>query len=69
MGLLHASSKHAVVGLTNHLAVELGKYGIRVNRISPYTVATPLVREILGKMDKEKQRKLLWKLLILKGEY
>ncbi|KAK9290319.1 hypothetical protein L1049_008486 [Liquidambar formosana] len=37
----YAASKHAVVGLTKNLCVELGRYGIRVNCISPFGVATP----------------------------
>lgn len=43
-GATHAytSSKHALVGLTKNSAVELGQFGIRVNCISPYLVATPL---------------------------
>ncbi|KAG6620444.1 hypothetical protein I3843_14G088100 [Carya illinoinensis] len=32
-------SKHALVGLTKNLCVELGQYGIRVNCISPFVVA------------------------------
>ncbi|XP_028773279.1 secoisolariciresinol dehydrogenase-like [Neltuma alba] len=42
-GASHAytSSKHAVVGLTRNTAVELGQFGIRVNCVSPYLVATP----------------------------
>ena len=41
-GAVHAytASKHAVVGLSNNLCVELGQYGIRVNCISPFGVAT-----------------------------
>ncbi|KAI3836985.1 hypothetical protein MKW98_005318 [Papaver atlanticum] len=39
----YAMSKHAIVGLTKNLCVELGQYGIRVNCISPYAVVTPLV--------------------------
>ncbi|KAI3997269.1 hypothetical protein MKX01_009113 [Papaver californicum] len=39
----YAMSKHAIVGLTKNLCVELGKYGIRVNCISPYAVVTPLL--------------------------
>ncbi|PHU05227.1 Secoisolariciresinol dehydrogenase [Capsicum chinense] len=62
-----ASSKHAVVGLTNHLAVELGQYGIRANCISPYIVATPLVREILGKIDQEKAEEIIMETANLKG--
>ncbi|KAI3838417.1 hypothetical protein MKX03_013181 [Papaver bracteatum] len=39
----YAMSKHAIVGLTKNLCVELGQYGIRVNCISPYGVVTPMV--------------------------
>ncbi|XP_059646612.1 short chain aldehyde dehydrogenase 1-like [Cornus florida] len=41
-------SKHAIVGLTKNLCVELGQYGIRVNCISPCAVATPLLRNAMG---------------------
>ncbi|XP_057999652.1 short chain aldehyde dehydrogenase 1 [Hevea brasiliensis] len=54
---LHAytTSKHAVVGLAKNLCVELGQYGIRVNSISPYALATPMTRIGLkmGKMEAE----------------
>lgn len=36
-------SKHGVVGLTNHLAWELGDFGITVNTICPGAVLTPLM--------------------------
>ncbi|GAY58909.1 hypothetical protein WN944_022920 [Citrus x changshan-huyou] len=36
-------SKHAIVGLTKNTACELGKYGIRVNCISPFGVATSML--------------------------
>ncbi|KAL5723957.1 momilactone-A synthase [Ranunculus cassubicifolius] len=36
-------SKHALVGLMKNLCAELGQYGIRVNCISPYAIATPMV--------------------------
>ncbi|KAL6342141.1 hypothetical protein AAG906_038621 [Vitis piasezkii] len=51
-GASHAytSSKHAVVGLARNAAVELGKYGIRVNCVSPYLVATPLAKDFF-KLD------------------
>ncbi|RZC90826.1 hypothetical protein C5167_028661, partial [Papaver somniferum] len=39
----YVMSKHAIVGLTKSLCVELGQYGIRVNCISPYGVVTPMV--------------------------
>uniref|UniRef100_A0A7N0ZTE7 Uncharacterized protein n=1 Tax=Kalanchoe fedtschenkoi TaxID=63787 RepID=A0A7N0ZTE7_KALFE len=35
-------SKHAVVGLVRSASSELGKYGIRVNCVSPFGVATPM---------------------------
>ncbi|KAI6675956.1 hypothetical protein NL676_036752 [Syzygium grande] len=38
----YAGSKHAVLGLTQNVAAELGKHGIRVNCVSPYAVATGL---------------------------
>ncbi|XVE86135.1 hypothetical protein DITRI_Ditri18aG0011900 [Diplodiscus trichospermus] len=48
----YTSSKHGVVGLMRNTAVELGQYGIRVNCVSPYSVATPLTKEILN-LDEE----------------
>ncbi|KAK7263433.1 hypothetical protein RJT34_31023 [Clitoria ternatea] len=44
----YTCSKHALVGLMKNTAVELGQYGIRVNDISPYIVATPLTKKILN---------------------
>ncbi|XP_031284928.1 xanthoxin dehydrogenase [Pistacia vera] len=38
----YTGSKHAVLGLNKNVAAELGKYGIRVNCVSPYAVATGL---------------------------
>lgn len=38
----YTTSKHAVVGLVRAASSELGGYGIRVNCISPFGVATPL---------------------------
>ena len=46
----YTSSKHAVDGLTKNTAVELGHFGIRVNCVSPYIVATPLAKKFF-KMD------------------
>ena len=38
----YTASKHGLVGLARSTCGELGAYGIRVNSISPYLVATPL---------------------------
>lgn len=38
----YTTSKHAVIGLTRNGAAELGKYGIRVNAVSPYGLPTDL---------------------------
>jgi NAD(P)-dependent dehydrogenase (short-subunit alcohol dehydrogenase family) len=58
--LAHAytASKNAIVGLAKNLSVELGQYGIRVNSISPYAVATPLLTDSLS-MTKEAAEKLV----------
>ncbi|XP_050229687.1 short chain aldehyde dehydrogenase 1-like [Mercurialis annua] len=53
----YAVSKHAVIGFTKNLCVELGRYGIRVNCISPYAVVTPLVTKPMGLMEVEKESK------------
>ncbi|KAI3743318.1 hypothetical protein L1987_61025 [Smallanthus sonchifolius] len=44
----YSSAKHAVVGLTKNLAVELGQFGIRVNCLSPYAIATPIAKNYTG---------------------
>ncbi|KAK6147283.1 hypothetical protein DH2020_018195 [Rehmannia glutinosa] len=47
----YTCSKHAIVGLTRNLAVELGQFGIRVNCLSPYALVTPLAKEFMGLDD------------------
>lgn len=39
----YAASKHGLTSMTNTLALELGEYGIRVNSIHPYSIATPMI--------------------------
>lgn len=41
----YSAAKHGVVGLTKTTAIELGPYGIRVNSIHPWGVATPMALE------------------------
>lgn len=38
----YSAAKHGIVGLTKSAAIELGEYGIRVNSIHPWGVATPM---------------------------
>lgn len=45
----YAVSKAGLSGLTRSLAIELGKYGIRVNSISPGAIDTPMLREGLSR--------------------
>ena len=50
----YAASKHGLTSMTNTLTLELGEYGIRVNSLHPYSIATPMIQntamlEVLGK--------------------
>ncbi|KAG6678603.1 hypothetical protein I3843_14G087500 [Carya illinoinensis] len=64
---IYTASKHAVVGLTKNLCVELGQYGIRVNCISPHGVATPMVLKVLGIDNKKKAEEIISCAANLKG--
>jgi A-factor type gamma-butyrolactone 1'-reductase (1S-forming) len=44
----YVASKHAVIGLTKTAAVEYGRYGIRVNAVSPGAVRTEMLLEVFG---------------------
>ncbi|XP_016493612.1 short-chain dehydrogenase reductase 3b-like [Nicotiana tabacum] len=46
--LAYVASKHAVVGIVKAAARELGLHGVRVNGVSPYGIATPLVCKAYG---------------------
>jgi NAD(P)-dependent dehydrogenase (short-subunit alcohol dehydrogenase family) len=49
----YAASKGGIIGLTRSLAMELGKYGITANCVSPTLVITPL---FLGMPQEEQER-------------
>lgn len=68
----YTASKHAIVGLTKNAACELGKYGIRVNCISPFGVATSLLinawrESTCEHLDVEKMEEFVRGLANLKG--
>ncbi|KAF9591424.1 hypothetical protein IFM89_004122 [Coptis chinensis] len=62
----YAASKHAVVGLMKNLCAELGQYGIRVNCISPFGIASPLLTSVAG-MDAWKAEEVVYRSANLKG--
>lgn len=45
---LYAATKHAVMGLTRAMALELGAHGIRVNAVCPGLVNTPLAADLMA---------------------
>ncbi|KAG9439875.1 hypothetical protein H6P81_020040 [Aristolochia fimbriata] len=62
----YVCSKHGVVGLTKNAAVELGRFGIRVNCVSPFGVATPFAQKYVN-MPAEEIEEALGRLGNLKG--
>jgi len=55
----YSASKHAIVGLTKNTACELGKYGIRVNCISPFGVATSMLVNAWSGGDEEDEEECM----------
>ncbi|XP_031128166.1 secoisolariciresinol dehydrogenase-like [Ipomoea triloba] len=62
----YSASKHAVVGLAKNLGVEMGRYGVRVNCVSPFGVATPMLRGCIGIDEKEKVEEFVCEIANLK---
>lgn len=44
----YTSSKHAIVGLTRSIALDLARYGVRANCVAPGSVDTPMLRWALS---------------------
>ncbi|KAK1359791.1 (-)-isopiperitenol/(-)-carveol dehydrogenase, mitochondrial-like [Heracleum sosnowskyi] len=49
-------SKHAVVALVKSASKQLGEFGIRVNCVSPYAIATPLMTKLYNKVAEEVEK-------------
>ena len=49
----YAASKHAVIGLTRSLALEVAEHGITVNAVCPSFVDTPMLRESILKISQK----------------
>ncbi|KAM3319051.1 short-chain dehydrogenase reductase 3b [Capsicum chacoense] len=62
----YAMSKHAVLGLVKSASKGLGKYGIRVNCVSPAAVATPMLEKSM-KMSVDEIEKLFESMNCLKN--
>jgi NAD(P)-dependent dehydrogenase (short-subunit alcohol dehydrogenase family) len=59
----YAVTKHAVIGLTRNLAVEYGKFNIRVNALCPGMVETPMAFKWFAESaDPEKARETIGKI-------
>jgi NAD(P)-dependent dehydrogenase (short-subunit alcohol dehydrogenase family) len=51
----YVTSKHAVIGLTRAMAIELGTAGIRVNAITPGMIRTPMTESMFAEPDGERR--------------
>ena len=54
LGCHYSTSKAAVIGMTRHLAAELGPIGIRVNCTAPSQTHSPMLDSALSKEGQEK---------------
>ena len=55
-GVSYVSSKHAIVGLTRAMAMEVGLLGIRVNAVAPGMIRTPMTEVMF--QDPEDERRI-----------
>lgn len=51
VGVHYAATKAAIIGLTRHLAGELGPHGIRVNAIAPGRIESPMIHTVGGAVN------------------
>lgn len=50
-GVAYISAKHALVGITRHIAVNYAKYGIHANAICPASIRTRMTEKALEDKD------------------
>ena len=55
----YSAAKHAVVGLTKTAAVEYARHNIRFNAVCPSFIRTPMVENVLSKLDERGQKALV----------
>jgi NAD(P)-dependent dehydrogenase (short-subunit alcohol dehydrogenase family) len=54
---VYSAAKAGVIGLTKALAKSAGKYGVRVNAVSPATTATPFTDSLLSDDIRERMKR------------
>lgn len=63
----YVASKRAIVGLAQNISAELGQFGIRVNCVSPYALATPMAKPQGSDYDPAEYEKFMSEAGNLKG--
>lgn len=64
----YAASKGAMISATRTMAIELAKRNIRVNSVSPGTILTPMMQNVLDNMNEETRAKRVDGFLLGLGE-
>jgi NAD(P)-dependent dehydrogenase (short-subunit alcohol dehydrogenase family) len=59
LGAPYSAAKAGMLGLTRHMAVELGPYGICVNAVAPALMLTKRAKEIWNSFSEEKRQSIL----------